>query len=257
MKYKKVLLTGASGKLGQAILKSKYFPSLLSPSHAQVDITDPMAIETFFHNNQVDALIHCAALARMSECESNPREAIRANIIGTANLVMQVLKQEQGSGKKIRFVYISTDAVYPGKRGGYSERGETIPYNKYGWSKLGAECAVNMLSNFCIIRTSFFDPQNIKFSASASDAYSSKIEISYLVKAIAKMLKSDFIGTVNIGGPKKSDYLRYKEFKPSLKPTKLRNILQGVSFEMAKDASLNYSLWKELQKQKIGLKCTT
>lgn len=249
MKYKNILLTGASGNLGQAMLKSDHFPSLLCPSRKTLDITKPVITESFFSNNKIDALIHCAALARMADCESNPIEAIRTNVNGTANLVMAVLKKENMSGKKIRFVYISTDGVYSGLRGNYSEKDEAVPYNKYGWSKLGAECVVNLLSNFCIIRTSFFDPQNIKFSTSATDAYSSKVEISYLVKAVAKLLKSSFVGTINIGSERKSDYRRYKKFKPSLKPTRLQDILKGVSFKMARDSSLDSSLWKKIEKQ--------
>ncbi|MFC1804614.1 SDR family oxidoreductase [Candidatus Omnitrophota bacterium] len=250
MKYKDILLTGASGRLGQAIVQSKCFPSLLSPSRKSLDITKPTTIEAFFSSNDVGAVIHCAALARMAECEKSPIKAISTNIIGTANLAVEVLKKEKILKKKIRFVHISSDAVYPGRRGNYSEKDETIPYNKYGWSKLGAECVVNLLSNFCIIRTSFFDPKNIKFSASAIDAYSSKVTLSYLVKAIAEMLENDFIGVINIGSERKSDYRRYKEFNPLLKPTKLKEIIKGVPFKMPEDSSLDSKLWKEIKKSK-------
>lgn len=250
MKYNNILLTGSSGKLGQAIIKSGYFSSLLTTSREILDVTKPTTIETFFSNNAIDAVIHCAALARMAECENNPIEAIHTNIIGTSNLVVEVLKKENMSQKKIRFIHISTDGVYPGTRGNYTEKDETIPYNKYGWTKLGAECAVNLLSNFCIIRTSFFNPKNISFNVSATDAYSSKVPLPYLVKAIGKMLESDFIGTINIGSEKSSDYKRYKAFKPQIKPCKLQDILRDVSFRMASDASLNCTLWKEIEVQR-------
>ena len=250
MKYKNILLTGSSGKLGQAITTSKFFSSLLTPSEKILDITKTYTIKTFFSDNDIDALIHCAALARMAECENNPVKAIHTNIIGTSNLVAEVLKKDNLSQKKIRFVYISSDGVYPGTRGNYTERDEVIPYNKYGWSKLGAECAVNLLVNFCIIRTSFFDPQDIRFDASATDVYSSRVTLPYLVKAIAIMLESDFIGTINIGSERKSDYKRYKEFKPELNPCKQQDILRNVSFRMNKDASLNFNLWKKLEMKK-------
>lgn len=248
MKYKNILLTGGSGKLGQAIIKSKIFPSVLAPSREVFDITRPETIERFFKKNEIDAVIHCAALARMAECEKEPIKVIETNIVGTSNLINAVLKREKES-KNIRFLYISTDYVYPGTKGNYSEKDETIPFNNYGWTKLGAECAVNSLSNFCIIRTSFFDAENIKFDCSATDAYSSKVPVGYLVEAIAKMLESGFIGVINIGSGRKSDYERYKEFKPSLKECKLKDILGNVSFQMAKDASMNCSLWKKTEKE--------
>jgi len=249
MKPKHILLTGGSGKLGQAIIKSGIFQSVLAPSRDVLDITKPETIEQFFKENEIDAIIHCAALARMAECEESPAKAMQINIIGTNNLIIATLKKEKELKKSIRFVHISTDYVYPGIKGNYSEKDETIPFNNYGWAKLGAECAVNLLSNFCIIRTSFFDPENIKFDCSANDAYSSKVPIGYLVKAIAKMLENDFIGRINIGSDRKSDYERCKEFKPSLKECKLKDILGNVPFQMAKDASMNCSLWNEIQEQ--------
>lgn len=253
MKYKKVLLTGSSGKLGQAVVSSGYFALLLTPSRKELNITKFSAVERFFNKHNIDAVVHCAALARMAECEEDPVKAISANIVGTSNLIMAVLSKEKKLKKKIRFIHISTDGVYAGTKGDYSEKDAAIPYNKYGWTKLGAECAVNLLSNFCIVRTSFFDPKNIKFEESAIDAYSSKMPVSDLVKAIHIMLESNFIGTINIGDEKKSDYERYKEYKPSLKPCGLKDILNKVPFNMAYDASLNTELWKRLKSEKVKI----
>ena len=95
MKYAKILLTGASGTLGSHIQKSGLFPNLLTLSVDEVDITDSKAVERFFSENEYDAVIHCAALARMKECEADPGKAINANIIGTSNVVTAVLKKEE------------------------------------------------------------------------------------------------------------------------------------------------------------------
>lgn len=244
---KNILLTGGTGKLGKAIVSSGSFSSLLVPKREIFDITKPDTVRRFLENNPVDAVIHCAAKARMAECQNNPEKAIETNIIGTGNLVSEIITQEKKLQKKIRFVHISTDGVYQGTQGYYSEEDVSTPYNRYGWSKLGAECAVRLLSNFCIIRTSFFDPANIKFKTSATDAYSSKMAIGYLVKAIKSVLEDSFVGVINIGSERKSDYERYKEFKPSLEPCKLDDILETISFPMAKDASMNIDLWKKLE----------
>ena len=255
MKYKNILLTGGSGKLGQAIINSGHFPRLLAPSRQVLDVTKPDTIEKFFDTNDIEAVIHAAALARMAECEKYPIKAVQINIIGTCNLVIEAYKKEEKIKKKIRFILISTDGVYPGVNGNYSEMDKTMPYNKYGWTKLGAECAVNFLSNSCIIRTSFFDPDNIQFNDSPTDAFSSKITISYLVRAIKKMVNNNFIGTINIGSERKSDYERYKEFKPTIQPCSLEDILKRVSFPMASDASMNCEMWKKIEKEtnkKIG-----
>lgn len=242
MKVKKMLLTGGTGKLGQAIISSGYFPSLVAPLREEMDITKPQAVETFFSEQEFDVIIHCAALARMAECESNPFLAIQTNIVGTGNLVIAAMK------RKVRFIHISTDGVYAGTRGNYSEADETVPYNAYGWSKLGGECAVRLLSDYCIVRTSFFDPEDIRFEYSPTDKYSSRVTLPYLVKAIAIMAEHPFVGIINIGGERRSDYEVYKEYKSSLKPCSLRDVLKGGSFGLARDASMNCGTWKKIER---------
>ena len=249
MKYKNILLTGASGELGRVISGSKIFSRLLTPSRETLDVTKPNSIKKFFGNNNFDAVIHCAALARIRECVEAPAKAIETNIIGTSNLVNETINKEKKSGKRIRLIHISTDAVYADTKGNHSEKDKLMPYNTYGWTKLGAECAVNALSNFCIIRTSFFDPENIKFKDAAIDAYSSKVPINYLVKAISLLLNADFVGTINVGRGKKSDYEHYKEFKPGIKQCKLEGIQKTVPFRMYKDSSMDISLWKKIEKE--------
>ena len=249
MEYKKILLTGSTGSLGKAILSLKSNLSFLTPAKNILDITKPETIKSFFEKNQIDAVIHCAALARMKECNENPAKAIETNIIGTANLVIETINKEKTAGKNIRFIHISTDGVYNGTKGNYSEDGSTIPYNLYGWTKLGAECPVKLLKNHCIIRTSFFNPENIKFSESATDSYTSKVTADYLANAIIKMLNSDFTGTINIGSERKSDYDNYKKYKPGLKPCRFKDVLKTATFPIAKDASMNISLWKKLKNQ--------
>src|SRR3989338_8366098 len=107
MKYKNILLTGASGELGRVISGSKIFSRLLTPSRETLDVTKPNSIKKFFGNNNFDAVIHCAALARIRECEEAPAKAIETNIIGTSNLVNETINKEKKSGKRIRLIHIS------------------------------------------------------------------------------------------------------------------------------------------------------
>lgn len=250
MEYNHVLLTGASGTLGKKIIWLNKAPKFLAPSRNAFDITKPETIKKFFNNNEIGAVIHCAAMARMKECQENPASAIETNIIGTSNLVIEVLKKEGRAKKNIRFVHISTDGVYPGTKGNYSEKSETIPYNTYGWTKLGAECTVKTLKNYCIIRTNFFDPKDIKFDKYAADAYTSKVTIDYLAKAVIKMLGSNFIGTINIGTERMSDFENYKKYNASIKPCKLKDILKISPFPRAQDSSMDCSLWKKIEEEK-------
>lgn len=251
MKHGNILLTGGSGTLGKHIIKSGYFRNIFAPGHSEMDITNQAAVEKFFLQNGFDAVIHCAALARISECEKEPERAMLINAVGTNNIVVATIKKEAeiGRKRKIRFIHISTDGVYQGTKGNYSETDTAIPYNKYGWTKLAAEAAINVLANFCIIRTRFLDPKNIKYDTYATDSYTSVIPVDELVKAIAIMVASEFVGTINIGGQKVSDYDAYKRYKPTIKPCKFEDIQGKTPFKLSKDASMNVSLWKKIQKQ--------
>ena len=49
-------------------------------------------------------------------------------------------------------VYFSTNYVYPGIKGNYSERDAVLPVNNYAWSKLGGEASVQLYKNSLILR---------------------------------------------------------------------------------------------------------
>ncbi|MEK7506049.1 MAG: sugar nucleotide-binding protein [Patescibacteria group bacterium] len=247
-KHERILLTGASGNLGQAIVRSGKFSKLIMPTHEEMDLTNEKAVAEFFKKEKPDAVIHCAAMVKMVQHENEPEKAIDINIVGTCNIVKEVLRAERTGKNKIRFIYISTDGVYPGTRGNYSERDATFPYNKYGWEKLAGECIVNLLSDFCVIRTSFFDSNNIRYDSAATDKYSSRVPIDYLPKAIEFLLQHDFAGTVNIGGKRKSDYDSYKEYKPSIQACTYEDVVRGLPIKLARDASLDSSLWNKIKR---------
>ena len=122
-------------------------------------------VNEYIRDHEFSHIIHCAALARMTQCEKEPDVACHTNIIGTSHLVNAVLKKEKESQTPIRFVYISTDGVYDGVDGNFHERGPTLPYNKYGWSKLGGECAVQMYKNSLILRVSMTEKPFVHKSA--------------------------------------------------------------------------------------------
>ncbi len=249
MKKLTCLITGGSGLLGSRLKKFLLNDfKILAPSRNELDITKPNLINNFFNEHSIDIVIHAAALARMSLCEKNPEEAFKINSIGTLNLVNTLNKFYQSENKIIKFLYISTDGVYASSTGNYSETSETIPYNTYGWSKLMGEFAVRTLEDFCIVRTRFFDPDNILFDESADDILTSSIEINLLVKELKFIIDKDFQGIINVGGDKKSDYDRYKKYKSSIKKCTKADIVKNLDFKIATDASMNISLLLGLKK---------
>jgi dTDP-4-dehydrorhamnose reductase len=243
-----ILLTGATGNLGKRILTDKKDFSFISPSRKELDITSEISVKKFFTTNSFDSIIHCAALARMKECEDNPAKAFSVNTLGTSNIVNNIKELQKSSNKNIRLIYISTDGVYACDQGNYSEDSPTIPYNIYGWSKLGGEASVKTLENFCIIRTRFFDPNKIPFNESADDIITSSIEINKLVKVIKFLIKDKFKGVLNVGNEASSEFLRYIAHKPNLKKCKRSDIIKNLGFEIARNASMDISLMKKIIK---------
>lgn len=235
----RILLTGGTGTLGRAIINSGLFKNLYAPSSRLVDILNYKKLKKFIYKKKINLIIHCAALARIRECEKNPSKAINVNINGTLNIIKAINK------KKIKLIYISSDAVYESLHGNYSETSAIKPYNIYGWTKAAAEFLVQTLDNYLIIRTRFFNKDKIFFKYSATNIYSSSIEVNKLVLIIYKLLKKKVFGIINIGEKKISDYDNYKKYNPKLKQCKKNKIFKEINFKIGTNSSLNISKLKK------------
>ena len=154
---KNILLLGGTGTLGTKIKKSKLYPNLKYPLKKELNILDKNKIEKYLIRNNIDLIIHCAAIARLKECETNKAKAKQINITGTKNIVNAISKIKKLSKKKLKLVFISSDAVYPPSRGNNKENDRLGPYNFYGLTKVKGENLVKKLDEFMIIRTRFFD----------------------------------------------------------------------------------------------------
>jgi dTDP-4-dehydrorhamnose reductase len=156
----KLLISGASGLLGSKITKfaeqaghklySGYF--MHQPKNGEpvkIDLKNNESVLKTIQETDADIIIHCAALTDVDTCEVNRDLAKIINVDGTKS----VIKGANNSG--VFLVYISTDYVFDGIKGNYSEEDETKPVNFYGYSKLLGEKAVTKESkNYLIARTS-------------------------------------------------------------------------------------------------------
>ena len=241
-----ILLLGGSGNLGSKIINSKIFINLKSPTKNKLNILNIKKIENYLLKNNIDLIIHCAALARVKECELNKEKAIKINITGTLNIIKSVFRVKKIKKKDIKLIFISSDAVYSADKGNNKENDKLSPYNFYGLTKLKGEKIVQKLSKFIIIRTRFFDKNEIYFKFSAKNIYTSGIEANILVKYISKLIKKKFQGIINVGGKRISDFNKYKKYKKNLKPCDKSQILNDLNFKIATDSSLNISKLKKL-----------
>lgn len=241
-----ILLLGGSGTLGKAIIKSKLFNNLNHPTSKTLNILNQKKIEDFLIKNKIKIILHCAALARVKECEKNKKKAFRINVFGTQNIVKSVNNCLKKNNLNIRVIFISSDAVYPSTRGNYKETDNLKSYNYYGWTKIQGEKAIKKLNSYTIIRTRFFDKHKIKFNYAAINIFTSSIEVSKLVKYINRIIKKKFKGVLNVGGKRISDFEKYNKYKKNIKPCDKSKIFNNLDLKLATDASLNLEKFNKL-----------
>ncbi len=156
----RVLIVGGSGFLGSHVMRHCARMDLMvfgTSAHARrqnpltVDISDRAQILEAVKLSRPDCVINCAAMADVDECERNPEMARAVNSVGAKNLA------EVCSENGIRLVHVSTDSVFDGRRGGYSEESEPNPLNVYSKTKVEGERFVSStMTDYVIARTNFY-----------------------------------------------------------------------------------------------------
>ncbi len=101
-----------------------------------VDLADGDGVRALLADVRPAVVIHCAAMTAVDRAEEHPDEAVRGNVEASAHLARAAARAGA------RMVYVSTDAVYPGERGPYSEDDPTGPVNVYARTKRDGEDAV-------------------------------------------------------------------------------------------------------------------
>ncbi len=148
----RVLVTGASGQLGSALLGaagSFARLSLAACPRASLDLARPDAVEAGVRALDGDVVINCAAFNDTAAAERDARDAFTINARAVAALATAC------RARGIRLVHISTDYVFDGGKGAaYVERDARNPLNVYGASKaLGEVLALRAHPDVMVVRT--------------------------------------------------------------------------------------------------------
>ena len=156
-----------------------------------------------------DIIIHCAAEVNLERCEDDHAYADKIHRDVTEAL-------SSYAPAKTRMVYISTDSVFDGKKGNYSETESIHPLNYYALSKFHGEEAVRKREeNYIVLRTniygfkkntgnSLFEWIAKKLSAGESitgfdDLIFNPLYVGQLAVLITELLKTEYSGTLNAG----------------------------------------------------------
>ena len=194
---KKIIFTGGSGKFGKVFKKFNLNKkNIYYPSSSSFDVTNIKKMEKIIKRIRPKFIIHAAAISRPMELhEKKVAKSISTNIIGTSNIVNLCYKY------KIKLIYFSTNYVYPSKKGNYKEDDPVLPINSYAWSKLGGECAVQMLKNSLILRICMTEKPFL-YSYAYTNLKTNFMFHEDLAKVFFKLINKK--GIINIGGPVQS-----------------------------------------------------
>lgn len=160
-----ILITGANGFLGHYLTgqllekghtvvatgKGECRLPFVGHEHFQyipMDFCDAFAVHDVFEKIQPTVVVHAGAMSKPDECEQQQWQAYLTNVEGTVTLLLNAEEQ------KSFFVFISTDFVFDGATGMYSEEDSRAPVNFYGKTKEEAEDAVREYEyGWAIVRT--------------------------------------------------------------------------------------------------------
>ena len=159
-----ILITGSNGLLGQKLVKhltknnipfiatskgKNRNPDCMDASYSTMDICSVEDIKSVFDRFIPTHVIHTAAMTNVDECEEFPLECEKLNVEATQLLFEAA--QKIGA----HFQLLSTDFVFDGLKGNYSETDTPNPLSVYALSKVSAENLVLTSSypKFSIVRT--------------------------------------------------------------------------------------------------------
>ena len=157
----KVLVTGASGKLGpylidnlvnQAMEVYGWYhatqPSLSACTMESTDLSVESNIKYALRQLQPDLIIHSAAISTVGESYQNPDLAMKVN----GEAPGWITRWAKNANPRCRVIHLSTDQVFDGDHAPYDEESHPSPLNVYGKSKAQGEKTAHREGVDCLLR---------------------------------------------------------------------------------------------------------
>ncbi len=271
---KKIFITGGTGRVGSEIsgfLSEKYKvysgttgknEKIKNCKVVLIDITDREKLIKLITEINPNYILHLAALTDVNSCEEKKELAWKVNVEGVKNITF--VAKEIGA----KLVYVSTNYVFDGKKGMYTEEDEPNPINYYSLTKVKGEKEALNYSNSVVTRLCPFgwgSENNPSFNARIIDKLSrgekvnlftnqffSPISTSNYAEVLMKIFESDFTGIINIAGSERLS--RYEFAKKLAEVFELNpNLLNPIKIEdrnentrRPRDTSLDISKAKSL-----------
>ena len=231
-----ILVTGGEGRFCKKLKESKTNLNFYFATKKECNILNPNSLEKIIKKIKPKIIMHCAGLSRpMHVHQKNITKSIDLNIIGTCNIVKICKKY------KIKLIYFSTGYVYEGTKGNYKEIDPVKPFNNYGLSKLGGECAVQMYKNSLILRITMTEKPFVHKKA-FKELRTNFMFHEDLVNILPKIL--NLKGIINVGGKSQSVFDFAKKFNTKIKIAKV-----SKNLKLPLNQTMNLNILKTILKK--------
>ena len=228
--FKKCLITGGRGLLGSNLIPFFNKGEVLNPSSKAMDICEADQVEFFFKQNRdIDLVIHTAAYTDVESSETNFVQCSHVNVVGTFNILKECHR------RNAKLVYISTDAVFDGKKGNYTTGDCVNPISNYAKTKTAGELMVRTYRNSLVIRTSFFGLE-FPYEHAFEDQWTSKDYIDTMAPKIFETCISNRIGISHVCSDRSSLHELAIQRNPGVKKIKMSDF--KIGYELPIDLSL-------------------
>ena len=194
-----MLVTGVSGLMGAnfalgasrgravAGVYSRHALVIPQVPCLSLDIRDPAATSAKLDELRPSTIVHFAAATDVDWCEEHPAEAVQMNVEATGFLV------RWSAANDCKFVFLSTDSVFDGKRGGYEETDPTNPVNKYATTKCLAEEVIRAATNNHLIVRSNIYGWNVQEKSSLAEWVLNNLKAGKGIKGFADVIFSPLL----------------------------------------------------------------
>jgi dTDP-4-dehydrorhamnose reductase len=176
-------ITGAGGLIGSYLVKAAPANWKARPlHHGDVDLLDFDRVNLLMNVEPPGLIIHCAAMTKNPVCDAHPELAMKVNRDVTVNLAAQAAAQG------IRFVFLSTDLVFDGKKGNYKENDAVSPLGIYAKTKAFAEEIVLSNRKQTVVRTSL----NAGHSPTGDRAFNEEMRKAFAAGQTLSLFEDEF-----------------------------------------------------------------
>ncbi len=223
---KRILVFGANGMLGQRLIEfygklpnvqllacsAEDDPVFETTEYRKIDITRREEVKDLCYDFYPDVIINAAAFTNVDLSETEREQAWKTNVKGVEYIaeVSRVIDSH--------IIHISTDYIFDGKKGPYSEKDKPNPLGYYARTKLASENVLHISGTYyTILRTNVLygiahnsRPDYVRWVVNSlrdrhkirivTDQINNPTFIDDLIQAISKVIEYKKYGIFNIGG---------------------------------------------------------